>query len=378
MNKKIVVHIGPPKTGTSVLQNWFVNNIDFLDANKIYYPNHKVNSLGISSGNVREVLDFDNEGKSVFSHEKFNKLIKKFTVSDYDYLLISSEYFFYQIDGFLKNKLDIEIRFVAYIRPEFEFVESIYNQAIKRNYQTKSFDRRKELKNLEISRIIDYVTKYDKKYFSLRAYGNKGIFEGDIVDDFLSEFNLLKDQDSKQLPIINSSYGFECLEFKRWLNQYCNESMTNQLDVLLQGVSWGNKNYSLLPEGLFQSYKQQSLVNIRKLNDICPINNFSLLEEYIKNKNRKPYVHQALAKVHFDKVVNNLLKTNRLFIKKIINHINTHTGEHSDDYVKRLEVLYINATEPRSIVKDNKSSRTKLLRSFYCKLLNKLGVTESN
>jgi hypothetical protein len=368
LNKKIIVHIGPPKTGTSVLQNWFVNNIEFLKRNSVYYPEHKISPLGISSGNVHEVLDFNNERKSVFSNEKFNKLIKEFSASNFNYLLISSEYFFYQVDGFLKYTLDkdMDIKLIAYIRPEFEIVESSYNQSIKRNGQFKSFNRQKGLNNREIKKITEYVNTYGKEYFSLRSYGSKGVFEKDIIDDFLSELDIEKSNDFKQLPIINGSYAFECLEFKRWINQYTDKVFDNELDLLLQGVAWGNKKYSLLPEELFESYKKQSLLSIQQLNQECPIINFSLLEKYINNKQRKPYTHQKLEIFHFDKVASYLIDRSPVLVRELLKHIREQESSDSDEYVKKLQLLYFTAMKKRSKSK----VKVGMVRKLFKKLKN--------
>ena len=347
MNKKIVIHVGPPKTGSSALQNWFVKNHDFLKEKGVFYPKHKISPLGISSGNSTCVLGFDDLGKSIFEYNKFYTLVKQFYNNEYNTLLLSSEYFFYQVDNFLESKKFLEselgialnLVFVTYIRPEFEFIESIYNQSIKRNGNSKKFPRKTLLPSRELNRLISYIESLGVQYFSLRAYGSNNFFEHSIVDDFLDELDIDFVKGAESTPVINSSYSFQCLEFKRWINKYCGTLFDNQLDLMLQDCEWGDKSYSLLPLGLYDSYKRQSLNKIKEINEICKIKNIERLYSYIELSERKEYKHQSLQEAHFDKIMSFLVERGAAFLDDIAIHISKQPELKDDPYIKRFSTF---------------------------------------
>ena len=67
---KVVIHVGPPKTGTSALQNWLLQNRLWLQQNGIYYPEHGVDVNGVSSGNVDSLYDRNKERHLIFNPDK--------------------------------------------------------------------------------------------------------------------------------------------------------------------------------------------------------------------------------------------------------------------------------------------------------------------
>ena len=59
--KNIYLHIGTPKTGTSALQSFLLNNSEELDRQGYDYPEHKVDVNHISSGNGQEIINIMNK-----------------------------------------------------------------------------------------------------------------------------------------------------------------------------------------------------------------------------------------------------------------------------------------------------------------------------
>ena len=57
MQKTIFIHVGPPKTGTSAIQNWFSKNADMLRTKGLFYPEHALDPNGVSSGNLSSICD---------------------------------------------------------------------------------------------------------------------------------------------------------------------------------------------------------------------------------------------------------------------------------------------------------------------------------
>jgi hypothetical protein len=101
------------------------------------------------------------------------------------------------------------------------------------------------------------------------------------------------------LPIVNSSYQFEALEFKRWFNQFHLEDYQMIVDRALQGFTEGSSHYSLIPEeqyiedstyyaGVLESYAREL-----KTLDLAP------LVDDMKSAYSKPYFTQELSENRF-------------------------------------------------------------------------------
>lgn len=75
--KKIFIHAGPGKTGTSTIQHWLSRNVDLLAENGIHYPYHDVDSNGVSPGNYDAVLSQDENDKWIVDADKTNSLIDR-------------------------------------------------------------------------------------------------------------------------------------------------------------------------------------------------------------------------------------------------------------------------------------------------------------
>ena len=268
MKKKVIVHIGPPKTGTSVLQNWFNANHKLLAEYGIFYPKHNVDQNGVSSGNKDLFLEkCAKTGVISFNEAKYLLLLETFQKGPFQRLLISSEFFFAALPKILTSSKEFEVDVVAYIRPEYEFLESIYNQSVKRNKQTERISLRSSLPSSYLDRLLKYIETFGSDTFHLRAYGVGDFFENGIVADFM-DYLAVDAATSKSEPYINSSYRFECLEFKRWTNRFELNGLDRMLDSHLQAYDKGIRNYTVIPYETYVRYQEQS--KQKKKNDcVC-------------------------------------------------------------------------------------------------------------
>ena len=128
---RIVVHTGPGKTGSSALQLWLSENTEKLREQGVYYPTHKTDANGVSSGNRHKVLEQTESGRLTPSPRLIEKLLGDFERSGTQTLLLSSEFFFpaiAELDCLLPGA-----EFLAYLRDPLESFESDYNQRVKRH-----------------------------------------------------------------------------------------------------------------------------------------------------------------------------------------------------------------------------------------------------
>lgn len=364
--KKVILHVGPPKTGTSVLQKWLNSNRTFLAKNGISYPEHRLDANGVSSGN-KDIFLIKNEkeGTLQFDVGKYERLLKSLQASKFQTLLLSSEFFFSHIPSFVKHSRDVKISFVAYVRPEHEFVESIYNQSVKRNKQTNPIALRHTLPSSYLDRLIEYIDNYGADLFHLRGYGAEGFFQNGIIPDFCNAIGIKHDVSVEEDEKINGSYNFECMEFKRWTNKFFLGALDNQLDMHLQAYNQGISNYTIIPSLAHSRYKDQTKAKIDEINKRASIVNIDALRKYIETKERRGYYHQELQLRHVEYVSKFIAERDSVFLKNLVTHISREAKLSYD--VERLKVIndvLINSKITRKRISSFQEFTRKILAIF--------------
>jgi hypothetical protein len=366
MTKRIMVHIGPPKTGSSAIQKWLNENKGLLLANGYFYPSHTMDENGISSGNFRTILDVSSDRKSSFNRKRFEALLDEFLQSSSHTLLLSSEYFI----GHVQNILEVtkNVLFIAYVRPPIEFVESIYNQSIKRHGQTDIIALRNKLAAGAIDKIITLHNEFGGEHFKLRAYSETAGFYKSIIHDFCEaiEFDVPANTISKD-ERVNRSYSFEVLEFKRWLNRYVGKKYDSELDPLLQKYDGGIKQFSLIPKNLFEEYREQSISHIQKNFIKVNLANKNHLIKHIGAMDRKRYCHQELNKQQFIKMVSYLKNSDYILYIKLCAEVarSISVDNQNQQFVQLLMQGYLTSKQLFSFSKIRAGDHT-FKTWFYC------------
>lgn len=161
--KKLFLHIGCGKTGSSALQVWLYKNYENLLSLGVLYPKTGKDiksDYQITSGNgvklSRDLLDDKNID---YIFEAFSSGIEN--------VLFSSENF--QKFGeselkFLKKKCEdagVEVHVLAFVRDVYDVVFSLYVQAVKRNNYSKNFrDYVAGLKRLQQFEVVNLWGKF--------------------------------------------------------------------------------------------------------------------------------------------------------------------------------------------------------------------------
>lgn len=356
--KKILIHVGPPKTGTSVLQHWFNNNKDWLLSHSVFYPAHEVDSNNVSSGHKNLFLERKPDTtRTSFSPILFEKVLKEFKLSGCETLLLSSEFFFYQIPQFFSYNDEFDLKFIAYVRADIDLVESLYNQSVKRNGQVKPLPIRATLPSSYLDDLETFIKDYSADMFSLRAYGDDSVFFGqNIVTDFMCELGIdVLSRAPSNSAKINSSYSFEALEFKRWLNQFSLGEFESEIDFFLQAISSEYMSYSLIPSEAFEQYKAQSIAKIESLNQQAVINNCDKLLHYLNNKVRANYMHQELYPQHLNRIVQQLAGSNPTLLSRLVIALSDQIYSGKDEAYFQIIARYDKSTS---------ESETRLNRRF--------------
>lgn len=304
MTKKIFIHVGPPKTGTSAVQKWLNENKELLLSFGIYYPNHKSDPNGISSGNLDSVCDRYNNGEYIFNENKIASLKLYFEESSFKYLLLSSEFFFQRMNELKKHFPSATL--IAYLRDPMEKRESSYNQGVKRHFITYPIPNNFGDRGVpDIITIDNFTKKNNSKDLLLRFYGEKYFHHNSIISDLLYSIGI-----DYQIPrdSVNLSYQFEALEFKRWINNYTIGNLKHRLDRALQSYDKGISNFSLIHPDNYERQRNHDHDLLKDFFEKHLMADSSIFLQDLKNKPQKPYTKQALTKEQFSKVCDYLLE----------------------------------------------------------------------
>lgn len=290
MKKKIFIHAGPGKTGTSAVQKWMLENIDLLKRHKILYPEHKVDSNGVSSGNLEHIFDHSKHSTKI-NILKIKALIEKFENSDYKILLLSSEFFFLPLIE-ISNNIP-EAVFILYLRNGADLIESSYNQGIKRHGFTHKFDTKPNTNQGQIRKILEYSRILGEKRLILKPYDDEYFKTTNITKDILRTIDkkIIAPQNITNEKI-NKSYTLEALELKRYTNRYIKGNLDLKLDKLLQQGFGQTTNYTFLPAETRHQITTNFIESLYQINNHCKIENLERFVKNIKSKKLKKEIKQ--------------------------------------------------------------------------------------
>jgi hypothetical protein len=337
--KKILIHIGPPKTGSSAIQNWLCNNADYLSLQGIYYPSHDSDENKISSGNVLSVYDRLDDNSLSFSESKVAELLRFFNNSTCHTLLLSSEYFYLESERL--SEIFRDAKFIAYIRSPLELLESNYNQSVKRHGNVKKIQLPKNLNGPVINRLERLIDKIGKDRFYLRCYAEENFIGNNIIRDFISILNVV---DLRQIPneTVNQSYSFEALELKRWLNNFDPKGLDDRLDRALQSYTSNISKFSLFPPRKFNELKRQNVVLLTKFFNKIGVDGSDRFLEYIDSANQNEYFLQERTWQHLAEVTSFIFREYNSLYFEICDRVKDKEHVGSDEFYNDVFCLYIN------------------------------------
>jgi hypothetical protein len=225
VKKKLILHIGVHKTGTSSIQSFLSENIDVFKRYGFYIPVppnfirgnpdlHHFFVGHIRSGSKETLI---NAIKHILEQSK-----------GLDTILISSEmlvakktdlaYLKQMLMPFFNN-----IKVCLYIRRQDELYCSIYNQIVKANGITEKFDptKVKFSKYYNYDALLQYLESiWGRKNLIIRPYNEKSFLNGNIIDDFCNYFLDIPVTSEFSMPTkrYNISFSPDVLEYCRLTN----------------------------------------------------------------------------------------------------------------------------------------------------------------
>lgn len=244
----IVFHIGAPKTGSSAIQKYLLENRNKLIQFGFYYPEHGLDENGISGGQSiigKKLIDGElNEAYAVL--ETFMKEAKERNCT----LVVSAESLFNRPQQLRAITGNYRCKVISFFRDPLESIYSNYNQGIKRHYSTARLET--FCKNL-LDKPADFysgemfnrwVEHFGKENLTVLGYDIEVFKEIPIQSLFLSTIGIQESEQQKHFSFdnkaVNNSYCLAALELKRMLNFVLdqNQVKTNfEIDWFLQGIS---------------------------------------------------------------------------------------------------------------------------------------------
>ena len=232
MNNTLLIHIGMPKTGTTALQHFLLDNTDILEKNGWSYPIIE----GYPTGS-KEYSIIENGGNGFYIHyacirndktEWDKEMEAVLSCLENKNVILSCEGIAnYEADKFIASVKERygNVKVVIYLRRQDRAMESLYNEFVKHDNESTEFEVFID-SHFEAKQYVEYLLKLNaisqiigKKNLIVRIYEKQQLIRGDIVADFLSVLGItLEEKDYEKRELINSSIGGNYFEIKRLIN----------------------------------------------------------------------------------------------------------------------------------------------------------------
>jgi len=244
----VVIHIGAPKSGSSALQKFFLENRKSLEKEGFYYPKHGLDQNGISGGHSNFGLaiakeQFDEAKKILENHinQAKNRNCQ---------LLLSAESLFNHHEKLKEITKEYKCKIVVFFRDPLESIFSNYNQGVKRHFQTLDINTvcsniLNQKNNIFSGKIFEkWCDVFNKSNVTIIEYNMEYFKTVSIQEIFLSFLNIsdktIQKIKPKEFKIVNKSYNLAQLELKRYLNHVLdqnNQKLNDKCDWILQELS---------------------------------------------------------------------------------------------------------------------------------------------
>lgn len=233
--KKIYIHIGWHKTGSSSIQEFLLTNKQkLIDCERIYFPSegmlicahHPIAwAFQDKKSSPWGTVDIPQEGP-----EKFIQDIHDAAESvGCDTIVLSSEEFcFLNKSQILKfklalNKCDFDASVIAYVRRQDSLIESAYNMEVKwwgsRLRMTFQEYVNAHTPYVSYTQVLkEWADVFGKESLIVRPFSQEKLVGGDARDDFCKLLKISLNHLEKSTGKINDSLASKPLEFMRLMN----------------------------------------------------------------------------------------------------------------------------------------------------------------
>ena len=199
--KRIYLHIGYPKTGTTAIQMFLRSNWESLIEQGIYYPVDPMLESKRYPGNLLPLVvslndSLNNPDGIEYSAEVlYSRLIENVEKYDCPINIVSAEDYYRissaDITELHKQLRDYECKIIIYLRRQDKFVTSIYFEAVKSGHLHYCMQSEEELyENYDLTTLLydsyldRWIEVFGRENIIVRLYEPKRFPEGNVIFDF--------------------------------------------------------------------------------------------------------------------------------------------------------------------------------------------------
>lgn len=227
--KKIILHIGTNKTGTSSIQSFLFKNKEALREKNILYTdkfifNHAHHNIAkLFKGASPKELNIQSNWLKILEKEMYS----------YETIILSSELFHTIQDlSLLQNFLkSYDVTVILYIRDHLTYLASWYQQAVQLRNITCKFDEfvKLDYTRLDYNHLINrWKNAFGSTAVKVRVFDRSKLINNDIIDDFISHANIKKIIKNNYKFTNNPSISGNLLYFKILCNSLITEHQNYQ------------------------------------------------------------------------------------------------------------------------------------------------------
>lgn len=233
MIKKLYLHIGTPKTGTTSIQKSLCG---YNDGKTLYFEHKHIKNNGNHShvatafASIPRKLLWGIEDSNVLSDEALfniledvrNDLRRTLIKSNHESLIISSEAFclldeegcdnFFSFIKEINNELDIKI--ISYLREPKSFCKSEFQQRIKRHLSSEPFSIPDKIRLHYKTSLKKFTKHVDKASFITKEFDKEKLINGCVVQDICKIIGIKL----KKIINLNEGINIECMKIVNLLN----------------------------------------------------------------------------------------------------------------------------------------------------------------
>ena len=245
--KRLILHIGTHKTGTTALQEFFADNVSgFKEQGICFPPTRSSYKAVVPSRNgrflyeyARMVFEPDYGNKKSFRATARNIKAFKRNVAANDTLLLTDEGLWFlgrkhekawDIIKELFDEAGIEVvDIVVYLRRQDQFLASLWNQFVKGRTKLRVTLNAYAHENVVVPRVMDYDAGlrcleniFGREHVHVRVYERDKLVDSDVRKDFCSLIGVDSASFVFEDHVSNPSLTSTALEIKRQVNYVSN------------------------------------------------------------------------------------------------------------------------------------------------------------